>query len=422
MVRTARRTAAIAFLTIVLLVGANPRLAAAFTITNPNTWPLIPIPEIVTDPYAGTMVGLMTVFLNINKSSQIQSIIAPDVNYNTILGPGGTMRYLAYPSADTQYYIIGSGSQDDAYSLEADYATGMSRLKRFSFEGHFRFERDPTWRFFGLGNNSHLHNQTNFAMEQLYADVILGYNFTPHLQLAIREKPRYVRIHRGALNTLPFIGTLFPTVKGLNGGSELLNEIIASYDTRNSLEIPTNGGLISLAAGAADRSLFSSSSYSEFVANVRHYFPIGKGYTLAGQLYTRYVPAGSETPFWAMSWLGGDGPGESSLLGIPVSYKETWRGAGTGRYIDNDMFVANVELRTRVFHAELFNTHGILELAPFFDLGRVYHDAAADPFTQMHPAGGIGFRAIALPFVVAYVDVGYGPEGTNVFSGINYPF
>jgi hypothetical protein len=40
----------------------------------------------------------------------------------------------------------------------------------------------------------------------------------------------------------------------------------------------------------------------------------------------------------------------------------------------------------------------------------------------VHSVGGVGFRAIAEPFVVGYVDVGYGGEGAAVFSGINYPF
>jgi hypothetical protein len=31
-------------------------------------------------------------------------------------------------------------------------------------------------------------------------------------------------------------------------------------------------------------------------------------------------------------------------------------------------------------------------------------------------------RAVAKPFIVGYVDIGYGGEGIAVFSGINYPF
>jgi len=81
------KSANLALLGLVLCVGIalHSATASAFTLTNPNSWPLIPIPEIVTDPYAGTMVGLMPVFLQLNSSQQIRRIIAPDVNYNTIL-------------------------------------------------------------------------------------------------------------------------------------------------------------------------------------------------------------------------------------------------------------------------------------------------------------------------------------------------
>ena len=78
--------------------------------------------------------------------------------------------------------------------------------------------------------------------------------------------------------------------------------------------------------------------------------------------------------------------------------------------------------RTRVFDADLFGTHGIAEIAPFAEAGRVFRGMSENPLTDLHPVGGVGFRAIAEPFVVGYVDVGYGGEGTAVFSGINYPF
>jgi hypothetical protein len=35
---------------------------------------------------------------------------------------------------------------------------------------------------------------------------------------------------------------------------------------------------------------------------------------------------------------------------------------------------------------------------------------------------GLGFRGIARPFVVGYVDIGYGSEGIAAFTGLNYPF
>lgn len=63
-----------------------------------------------------------------------------------------------------------------------------------------------------------------------------------------------------------------------------------------------------------------------------------------------------------------------------------------------------------------------MQIAPFLEAGRVSHKMTDNPLNRFHPAGGVGFRAIAEPFAVGYVDVGYAAEGFAVFSGINYPF
>jgi hypothetical protein len=40
----------------------------------------------------------------------------------------------------------------------------------------------------------------------------------------------------------------------------------------------------------------------------------------------------------------------------------------------------------------------------------------------LHQVYGIGFRGIARPSVVGYVDIGYGNSGVAAFTGISYPF
>ncbi|HVA79958.1 MAG TPA: BamA/TamA family outer membrane protein [Candidatus Binataceae bacterium] len=401
--------------------AAAPTPAGAFSLLDPTSWPVIPVPEVATDPNSGTFVGLLAVFLQNDGKGNIKDIIAPDVNWNTTLGAGGNFRYLAYPSADTQWFVIGGASQRKYAHFEGDWATGITRQGHWSFETHFLFEHDPTERFFGLGDSSAFGAQTNYMTEQVYGEGLVAYNFTSDLDLALDLRPRIVRIAHGAFN-YPFTGKVFPTLKGLNGGSEFRTRLFMNYDTRDSVSIPRHGGLITLFAGVADRAFMSSASYNEFGGEIRHYFPISKRITIAAHLYTRYIPGGSETPFWAMSWLGGDGSGEGSLLSIPVSKQITWRGYGAGRYIDNNILAGNVEMRTRVYEADLFQTHGILELAPFVDVGQVFHSASEVPLDHLHPATGLGFRGIAEPFVVGFVDVGYGGNGAAIFSGINYPF
>jgi len=147
---------------------------------------------------------------------------------------------------------------------------------------------------------------------------------------------------------------------------------------------------------------------------LRQYYTVGERITFAGHVFNEYEPAGNEMPFWSQARLGGD----ESLL----TDQETLRGYGAGRYIDNNLFVVNLEMRTRVWEKNVFGTHGILELAPFAEAGRVGHEMSYNPFEDMHPVGGIGFRGIAEPFVVGFVDLGWGGEGAAIFSGINYPF
>jgi outer membrane protein assembly factor BamA len=301
-----------------------------------------------------------------------------------------------------------------ARKVDVDFQTGRERKNWWSFEGRFYFEKDPTERFFGIGNDSRLGNETNYTTNQFYGLAVLGLNLSEQLQLAYTFRPRRIRIERGAFNNLPPVFKLFPTVKGIDGGSEVLNQFTATYDTRDSIEIPRKGGLGILFFDVVDRRFGSSFSYTRFGGELRRYYAVNDKVTLVGHAYVEYMPSAGEAPFWGRSRLGGQ---ESLLID-----QQTLRGYGAGRFVDNNVAVVNAEVRTRVWERDIFGTHGILELAPFLDIGRVGHSIGYDPFEDLHTVGGIGFRGIALPFVVGYVDVGYGGEGVAVFSGINYPF
>ncbi len=396
--------------------AVQAKAAERFSLLSPHTWPFsfIPVPEIATDPNEGTTVGLLPVLLFTDDHKQIHDIIAPDITVNTIMGAGGTFRYLSYPSEDTQYYAIASAAQNIARKVDLFYSTGRTHSEQWSFDGRFYFERDPTDRFFGIGNETNHGGQSNFTTQQLYGLAVLTLNITQQLQLSLVEKPRYVRVLRGALENLPFVGKLYPGVKGLSGGTDMKNQLLVAYDTRDSPDIPRKGGLFRFFADLSDRRLLSSVSYGQFGGEARGYVPVNSNITLASHAFLQYTPAGSETPFWAMARLGG----EDSLL----TDQQTLRGYGAGRFVDNNLSLANVEMRTRVYQRDLFGTHAIIELAPFVEAGRVFHSMNDDPVTRLHPVGGVGFRGIAEPFVVGYVDVGVGGEGGTIFSGINYPF
>lgn len=381
---------------------------------NPKTWPFIPLPEVATDPNGDTTLGFLPVWLFTDNKQQIRRMFAPDLTYNPTLGLGGTLRFLSYPSDDTQWYIVASAAETIDRDIDLFYSTGRTRQEWWSFDGRVRYERDPTDRFFGIGNTSRMGKESNFTTEQLLAEARLGLNFTPQFQLAMELQPHYVNIQRGAFSSLPFTGSAFPTLKGRHSNHAVFARLVLSYDTRDSVNIPRHGSWLTLFAGGADRSFLSSVSYSAVGVEGRHYYPIGSRVTVVGHFALRYMPGSQQTPFWALSRLGGD---RSELGG-----RQPLRGFGDSRFVDHNLFVTNLELRTRVFSLDLFGTQATLELAPFVEIGRVFHALDTTPFTHLHPVGGLGFRGLAAPFVVGYVDVGYGSEGATVFSGIDYPF
>jgi hypothetical protein len=175
--------------------------------------------------------------------------------------------------------------------------------------------------------------------------------------------------------------------------------------------IPRTGSQI---IGFADLARGSAVSYARFGIDARHFEPVGDRFILASHVALQYMSADNDIPFWALSSLGGD----RSYLGR----EQPLRGFGAGRFVDRNVFSASLELRSKIFELNIFTTDVTFEMAPFVDTGRVFHEANENFIEGLHTVGGLGFRAFAAPFVVGYVDVGYGAQGVAVFSGINYPF
>jgi hypothetical protein len=167
-------------------------------------------------------------------------------------------------------------------------------------------------------------------------------------------------------------------------------------------------------AGAAAREgILNDTAYSEAGVDGRFFWHTAERTVVAAHVALHYMPTVNNVPFWALSSLGGD---QSDVEVQPL------RGYGTGRFLGRDSFVANVELRRAVKSFQGSATHFDLEVTPFLDMGRVFNDTSTIPFTHMHYVGGLGLRGVARPFVVGFLDLGYGNEGLAVFTGINYPF
>ncbi len=382
---------------------------------NPTTWPVLPVPYAAVDPNSGLTLGMIPTMLVTNDRSEITEIIAPDIVHNPYFGWGADGRILGFPSENTQWSIVGGAEQRVQSSLDAVYETGLLRETPFSLTVDSLYNRSGTERFYGIGNNSVQINQTVYIDQQIDADTTLGWNITHKWQLAYTFAAKKVKVLGTTLPGVPPITGLFHGTLGIGTTHELLNRIGLVYDTRDDIIIPTSGMQIVAYGGVASRNVaLDDSLFTEAGGDGRFYWSPYPSLVVASHVDLRYEPSAHHVPFWALSSLGGD----QSVIGG----SQTLRGYGTGRFYDRDSFSANLELRQNVYSMDAFSTHVDLQIAPFFDTGRVFHSSDTWPMTHLHNVLGVGLRGIAPPSVVGYVDIGKGHEGLAVFTGIGYPF
>jgi outer membrane protein assembly factor BamA len=341
-------------------------------------------------------------------------IVAPDVVHSQYFGWGADFSVYGFPSEDTQWRVLGGIKQRVERNFEARYLDGQTRAAPLSWSFDAIYDRNGTARFFGIGNETPDYNESTFVNDQTSLEASIGYNFTRALQLAWGTRWRHVDVLPGVLNGIPSIETLYPDVNGLGKEHALEETLTLTYDSRDSALIPHSGARFLLYGGFASRSFGSSVAYSFFGADARYYLPLGDRITLAMHAGGRYMPSAAEAPFWALSSLGGD-------RSVPDG-PEVLRSDGASRFVDENVLGTGAELRTRIFGLNAFGTHVSLEAAPFIDAGKVFANGGGNAWSDMHTAFGLGLRGVASPYVVGYVDVGYGRGKVAVFSGINYPF
>jgi hypothetical protein len=379
-----------------------------------ETLPFLPVPEIAQDPDSGTTVGILPVWLVTDENQRIRRIIAPDLLYNPNFGVGFHGRIYDYPSEDKQWSLEAGLKQRVEREFDAEYTFGRLREHSWTFTGSVIYDVNGSPRFFGIGNGTPERDETNFTNKQGLLQAQIGYNFNRAWQLLYTARLRAVDIQPGTLDKIASIEQRFAHIRGLGTNYEQLNRLSIIYDTRDNLTAPRQGMTWVAYGGVASRSGFLNNSlYSEAGIDGRVFWPINAKTLLASHVSLRYLPSTERLPFWALSSLGG---GQSVVGG-----EQPLRGFGEGRFYDRNSFAATVELRRTAFEFDAIS-HVEVEVAPFVDVGNVFHDGPTFPVRALHKVAGVGFRAIARPSVVGYVDVGYGSDGAAVFTGINYPF
>lgn len=369
----------------------------------------IPLPVIAASPNEGVTYGGLTAFLLHDANDEVDSLVAPQLNYNPNFGLTGTVygTFALSPERDVEFNASKSTKVNSDLELTIRDKTLLG--KKLELKTFLYGLTDGSARFYGFHANSPTSAETNFGDREIGFTLSAGYDIGRHLQVVFGERLRNVNIVKGAVVSLPFTPDIFSveSVPGLDGFTTHAQKLALVYDTTDSMTVPTRGVR---AAGSVEGSFEALGSSSDFVrcdAEVKGYLPLGDDrFITAGRLAWSQV-RGSRTPFLEMSILGG----ENSL-----------RGYGRNRFVDRDSILFNLEERIQLFRWKLFNVNTSWELAPFVDVGTVMESlrTIGEHAVEINP--GIGFRASARPNIVGRIDAGYGHGGLAVYVGLKYPF
>ena len=372
----------------------------------------VPIPEIILDPNEGNTYGLLGVWLFLDDKDEIKYMFAPDVRYNETKGVFPNLRLFGYPSRTERYSILvgKSTTRDENYDVE--YANRGLWDERAYFLTRVLYERDSTERFYGFGNNTPQGGESNYTSNDFRADATPGVWVVPHFSVSYRMRIRRFDTEHGQVSGVPYIGTKYPGLKnkGIDPTVYWQHRLSLTYDSRDSMDMPTEGAYANGYVEGADQHVGSSTSFCAFGFEWRDFIPFRgarRNPILAMRALVDYLDGPSDTPYFLRNTLGG---------------RRYLRGYGSDRFTAFNRSLFGAELRTRVYERKLFGVNAEVELAPFVEAGQVFKDITDPPLNDLHWVGGLGFRGLVRPQIVAFVDVGYGGEGASVFTGIDYPF
>jgi outer membrane protein assembly factor BamA len=369
----------------------------------------IPLPALASNPNEGITAGALAAFLLHDRKDEVNSLLAPQINYNQYYGTTFSVYGAFYPSPQQTMEVNLSQSTKVNNDYEFRYIDHEFLASKFDVNLFLYSWNDGSARFFGFQSDSNKDDETNYDDQENGFTLSVGYPIGKHFQVIFGERFRKVNIRPGAVKSLPFIGNFYTSteVPGVTGFSAHAQKIALVYSTLDSTTTPTFGGYARAAAEISAKILGSSADYRHYELEMKGFIPFDDARYITAFRLAYNQTLGNSVPFLERSILGGE---------------TTLRGYGRNRFIDHSYLLFNLEERIRLFRWEIFNVTADWEVAPFIDFGSVMKalDRADTDSFEFNP--GIGIRAIVRPNIIGRIDVGFGKEGPAVYVGLGYPF
>jgi hypothetical protein len=261
-----------------------------------------------------------------------------------------------------------------------------------------RYRKYPQEDFFGLGPRSTVRDRTDFSLEDVTYDGVIGYRAARWLESTFRFGYMQVNVDTGTDRRFPDTHRLFndTTAPGLAEQPSFFHWTYSlTADGRDVPGNPHKGGSVRGTFSRfndVDRHAFS---FDRVAVDADGYLPLGSTVrVLAVHFYgsgDRAEP-GSRVPFYMQETLGGS---------------ESLRGFREYRFRDRYLFYLSGEYRWEPVRA--------VELALFYDTGKVFSRRDELDFTGLSKSAGIGIRFKTAGGVVLRVDAARSREGTRIY-------
>jgi hypothetical protein len=261
-----------------------------------------------------------------------------------------------------------------------------------------RYRNYPQEDFFGLGPDSSVRDRTNFRLRDASYDGVAGYRVARWLSGAFRFGYLQVDTGQGTDTRFPDIRARFnnATAPGLDRQPAFFRmEPSISIDTRDVPGNPHTGSSLSATFSRYEDLDANAFSFNRLALDAEQYVPLGStARVLALHAYASGDRAdrGNQIPFYLRETLGGS---------------ESLRGFREYRFRDANLLYFSGEYRWEPVRA--------VELALFYDAGKVFAQRSDFDFTGLRKSAGIGIRFKTPAGVVLRIDVARSSEGTRLY-------
>jgi len=296
--------------------------------------------------------------------------VFPIIMYDSDIGFGfggkGIVKNLCQKNESFDLILFASTKGEQWYVFTfsiPDFEIRQGKKYDLAFDVIFEFDKYLKSNFFGFGNNSK-DNEWQFPLEFARIEANLGHAFTRTIIYEIKTSYNHTSVY-GYKMANPLMSPQIP------GEGEKQTFYLSSdlrWDTRDSQIHPKGGFNFAFRTDFALKWFGADYRYSRYRLEINQYHQLfSPSHILAARIWGQHIDG--VAPYYEQSIIGGS---------------DTARGYKAHRFIDNDMLLASLEYRFKIYK----NIGSVL----FIDGGRVSSNLTKEILTDWKTNWGWGLR------------------------------